>query len=208
MEIQYSGVHLIPKLLLFSCAVASVVTASFYRFPVANTTPFSQEDLQDYNAIYVTSSCFELVIAFVWVIMIARQGTRSGWILRKQPFLSTRPAQLAYRIFLSILLLGFVAFVISSVVDSYSLLRKWTTADSIETPQDVIVGDHGRSASSTVDVMLQVLVKVSECFPYSATAGSIGSGKVLYATVCGLIMASIFLPSDEAALAYGSRSWM
>jgi hypothetical protein len=190
---------LLPKLLLFTCAVASVVTASVYRFPVANTTPFSQQDLQRFNTIYVTSSCFQLVIAFVWVIMIARQATRSGWMLRKEPFLSTRPAQLAYRIFLSILLLGFVAFVIPCLVDAYSLLRKWTSDDSIETHQTEGVGDLGRSATSTVDVMLQVLIKVSECFPYSGTAGSIGSGKILYATVCGLIMASIFLPSAEVS---------
>lgn len=190
---------LLPKLLLFFCAVVSVVTASLYRFPVANTTPFSQKELHRYYAVYITSSFFQLFIAFVWVVMIARQTSRTGWMLRKEPFLSTRPAQLAYRIFLSILFLGVISFIAPLFVDSFFLLRKWTSDESNETQRIAVVGDQGRVQSSAIDVMLQVLTKISERFPYSGTAASIGSGKIVYTTVCGLIGAFIFLPSAEVS---------
>ena len=190
---------LLPKLLLFSCAVVSVVTASLYRFPVSNTTPFSQQELHHYYAVYITSSFFQLFIAFVWVVMIARQASRTGWMLRKEPFLSTRPAQLAYRIFLSILFLGLISFIAPLFVDSFFLLRKWTSDESTDFPHNAVVGDQGRGPSSVIDVMLQVLTKISERFPYSGTAASIGSGKIVYTTVCGLIAAFIFLPSAEVS---------
>jgi hypothetical protein len=189
---------LLPKLLLFFLAITSVVTASLYRFPVANTVHLSQQELHHYNTMYITSSFVQLFIAFAWMVMIARQASRTGWMLRKEPFLSTRPAQLAYRIFISILLLGLVDFILPFFVEFYFLLKKWTFDESTEVSNDR-VGDQEIMESSTIDVMLRVLTKVSQRFPYSGSAASVGPGKILYATVCGLIAAFIFLPSSEVS---------
>lgn len=193
---------LLPKLLLFFVSITSVIMASVYRFPVATTRFMSQEQLHHYNKIYITSSFIQLFVAFMWMVLICRQAMRTGWMLRKEPFLSTRPAQLAYRICVSILFLALVALVVPFFVDLYVLCEKWTFhggADEDDIPDDLVIEDQEMFERSTIDVMLSVLAKVSERFPYSGTAASIGPGKIVYATVCGLIAAFIFLPSAEVS---------
>jgi Lipase (class 3) len=189
---------LLPKLLIFSCSVVCVITASLYRFPVSNAAPFSEKKSRRYYTVYISSSFLQLGIAFIWMIMIARQASKTGWMLRKEPFLSTRPAQLAYRIYISILLLGFIAFLVPIVVDSCLLLRKWTSDESHDVGNDVMSDDYLKDEDPSIrEVLLQVLTKISERFPYNGTASSIGPGKILYITVCSLTAAFIFLPSSE-----------
>jgi hypothetical protein len=187
---------LLPKLLLLFVSISSVVLASIYRFPVTNIGELSSRELRHYNTIYISSSFVQLFMALAWMVLIVRQATRTGWMLRKEPFLSTRPAQLAYRIMFSILLLGLTALVVPFFVDLYSLLKKWTVDDGDISEK---LDESDRLEESTIDVLLQVLSSLSERFPYSGTAASIGPGKIIYATVCGTIAAFIFLPSRTSS---------
>ena len=44
--------------------------------------------------------------------------------------------------------------------------------------------------------MLRMIVKTTKQFPYSGTSSSIGPGKIIYVTVCSIVVAFIFLPSS------------
>jgi hypothetical protein len=181
---------LLLKLLLFAFGAISVTITSLCRYPTAaeSSSLLTPQLLYRYNAFYATSSIMQLSTLVLWVVSIFYATLMTGRELRKEPFLSTRPAQLAYRVLLGITILGLGALVVPFLSDLSGLLGKWTGWSSD------LSGSEMAKHDSTLDVLLHLLVKLGENFPYSGTAASVGPGKMLFATACALIAAFIFLP--------------
>eukprot|EP00978_Attheya_sp_CCMP212_P022522 scaffold67260_cov53-Attheya_sp.AAC.2 len=205
---------LLPKLFLFLLGCASVIIAAIYRFPPSMTESESKQDshikfdpdvLRHNNKIYVASSFTQLFILLLWVFLIILNAFITGARLKNQPFLSTRPAQLAFRILSGIMFLGMASILVPILADCSSNIGKWTlrSPDNGESTlqgqsvfYDTSASDYAVSNAS-LDVLLRVLTRASRRFPYSGTASSIGPGKLLFVTVCSLLAAFIFLPSSS-----------
>lgn len=190
---------LLPKLLLLVIGAVSVLLAATCRFPTASdsSVSLSPKALYRYNTIYAASSMLQFIVLVLWLYCIIKATFVTGRKLRKEPFLSTRPAQLAYRILLGITILMIGALAVPFLFDLWRLLAKWTgghdgqvhpTYRGVEQSRQVIV----------LDILLKLVIKAGEKFPYSGTAASIGPGKLVFATTCALIAAFIFLPSRSA----------
>ena len=187
---------LLPKVLLLCVGIASVVATAYCRFPPDddNIAELSDELIDTYKKVYVASSVTQFVTVILWMYLIIVAALESGRQLRGQPFLSTRPAQLAYRILFAHITLGFIALGVTFFVNITQLLKKWSvegrTNDPYPPPDLYEEGN-----TSKLEVMMRVLTHIAHQFPYSGTAASIGSGRILFATVSILITAFIFLPA-------------
>ena len=178
---------LFSKCVLLLIGVSAVIVCSSYRFS-ANAALVSPRVLEHYNTIYVCGSFIELFVIFFWVFLLLRQAIRTGSKLRKEPFLSTRPAQLAYRILLGILFLTLGSIFVPIFADMYYFISKWSLHGRDQ-------GNERDSSSSTIDILLKVILHVSERIPFIGAAAFYGPGKVLFGTVTTLLAAFIFLPS-------------
>ena len=179
-----------PKLLLFLIGAGSVVATGIYRFPASiegsSFEIVSQNSQQRY--VFVASSFAQIIILGFWIILILRSVLHTGAVLRKQPFLSTRPAQLAFRILVNIIVLGVASVGIPVIFDVFTLIGRWSAG-------------HERLELSTrghtmLGILLTVVLDVTERFPYSGTAAGLGPGELIYITSCTLVVAFIFLPSS------------
>lgn len=184
---------LLPKLFLFTIGVASIVVTAICRFPTStnSTVVLDPLRLHTLNVLYVAGSIIQMFVLVFWIYLILRNTVLTGSKLRKEPFLSTRPAQLAYRVLLGMLLLGVGALVFPLVIDLFHVIKKWSLGRTPRTLNDPTALDR----SPIVDIMIKFLWKASQKFPYSGTAASIGPGKILFATTFALVSAFIFLPS-------------
>ncbi len=184
---------LLPKLLLFSIGVAAVVITAVVRFPTSTNSDvvLDPSRLHTLNVLYVGSSIVQMLVLIYWIYLILRNTFLTGAKLRKEPFLSTRPAQLAYRVLLGMLLLGVGSLVVPLVVDLVKTIQKWSPGKTSR----AIQGAQTMDRSPIVDIFLKILWKASQKFPFSGTAASIGPGKLVFATTIGLVSAFIFLPS-------------
>ncbi len=184
---------LLPKLLLFSIGVAAVVITAVVRFPTSTNSNvvLDPSRLHTLNVLYVGSSIVQMLVLIYWIYLILRNTFLTGAKLRKEPFLSTRPAQLAYRVLLGMLLLGVGSLVVPLVVDLVKTIQKWSPGKTSR----AIQGAQTMDRSPIVDIFLKILWKASQKFPFSGTAASIGPGKLVFATTIGLVSAFIFLPS-------------
>lgn len=186
---------LLPKLALFAIGVVSVVVTAICRFPTSINSPvvLDPSRLHTLNVLYVAGSIIQMLVLLCWVYLILRNTVLTGAKLRKEPFLSTRPAQLAYRVLLGMLLLGVGSLVVPLLIDLSKIIHKWSLGHTSrnEQQQDTQALDR----SPIVDVFIKILWKASQKFPYSGTAASIGPGKILFATTFALVSAFIFLPS-------------
>jgi hypothetical protein len=187
---------LLPKLLLLCVGIASVVATAYCRFPPDNDNiaELSDELIDRYKKVYVASSVTQFATVILWMYLIIVAALESGRQLRGEPFLSTRPAQLAYRILFAHITLGFIALGVAFFVNITLLLKQWSvegrTNDPYPPPDLYEEGN-----TSKLEVMMRVLSDIARQFPYSGTAASIGSGRILFATVSILITAFIFLPA-------------
>ena len=183
---------LLPKLLLFGIGVASVIVTAICRFPTStnSTVVLDPARLHTLNVLYVAGSIIQMIVLVWWVCLILRSAILTGAKLRKEPFLSTRPAQLAYRVLLGMLLLGIGALLVPLIIDLFKLVKKWSLHTS-RTQQD----NQSIDRSPIVDILVRILWKASQKFPYTGTAASIGPGKIIFATTIALVSAFIFLPS-------------
>jgi len=184
---------LLPKLLIFAVGVAAVVATAIYRFPTSinSTVVLDPTRLHALNVLYVAGSIIQMFVLLCWVYLILRNTVLTGAKLRKEPFLSTRPAQLAYRVLLGMLLLGVGALVVPLLIDLFTMIKKWSLGHASRSQHDPQSIDR----SPVVDVFIRILWKASQKFPYSGTAASIGPGKILFASTIALVSAFIFLPS-------------
>jgi hypothetical protein len=123
---------LLPK--VFLCAIGSFTTVvtSLFRFSCSDLEDncklhgflsrfVSDPDLfGEYNEVFVVWSVTQLVILALWAVLIIKEALKTGEILKREPFLSTRPVQLSYRILMSILVLGIASFVLPLSLDLIS----------------------------------------------------------------------------------------
>jgi hypothetical protein len=197
---------LLPKVFFFFVGVSSVVISAYYRFsegPSGNSHSMVQS-----HSIYAASSLLQLLVLFIWVTSIIRAALKTGAALRKEPFLSTRPAQLAFRILMSMIILGATSLVILFSADVYAFIKEWESGSRDETglnyqnSKDYTLGV--RSPVS-VDILLRVASYAVRRLPYIGTAASLGSGEILFITVSTLTVAFIFLPSTDFILNFDNH---
>eukprot|EP00557_Chaetoceros_sp_GSL56_P006505 CAMPEP_0176504310 /NCGR_PEP_ID=MMETSP0200_2-20121128/15861_1 /TAXON_ID=947934 /ORGANISM="Chaetoceros sp., Strain GSL56" /LENGTH=1635 /DNA_ID=CAMNT_0017903725 /DNA_START=200 /DNA_END=5107 /DNA_ORIENTATION=- len=214
---------LVPKLFLFIMGICTVIFTSYFRFfstDVTNTGIFHSillrfsidpPFLKDDYFVFTISSSVQFIILALWALLIIRAAFKTGAILRKEPFLSTRPAQLAYRVLMSILVLGVTSFVLPFSVDLLSFFKEWSTmrnsASSIdmkgnatliyETSSECYLN---QNKMTVVKLMMTILLHATHRFPYCGTALSLEPGEIIYVTCVTMIVAFIFLPSTSYIL--------
>lgn len=95
---------IIPKLSLLLLGTVASVLAAASRFPksVSNATSDRTELNPDRfgsgGKVYVLSCVVQIVVIQIWCLSIVHASFVTGERLRKEPFLSTRPSQLAFRV--------------------------------------------------------------------------------------------------------------
>lgn len=100
--------------MLLLIGIVSTITAAISRFPLSEmesmnprTSAFLNPDQFGRGSkVYVISSVIQIIVIQIWGISIIYNAFITGERLRREPFLSTRPAQLAFRVLSAILLLG------------------------------------------------------------------------------------------------------
>eukprot|EP00563_Minutocellus_polymorphus_P012378 CAMPEP_0181066466 /NCGR_PEP_ID=MMETSP1070-20121207/25342_1 /TAXON_ID=265543 /ORGANISM="Minutocellus polymorphus, Strain NH13" /LENGTH=1404 /DNA_ID=CAMNT_0023147035 /DNA_START=41 /DNA_END=4255 /DNA_ORIENTATION=- len=210
---------LLPKFALLIIGIVCVVLGAMSRFPGkiaighqsrqyinANTATLDSDTLAIYKTIYVVSSFGQLSVLLGWGLLILMNTVNTGRRLKKEPFLSTRPTQLAYRVLTGILFLGFMALLVPFLLELLIAIAKWLGIDNHHANYQVNQSDiiHHTSSGylgydsqvSPLEVLVSVVVHATSRFPYSGTAASIGPGKILYVTVCSLVASFIFLPAS------------
>lgn len=180
---------LLLKLLLFLVGAASVLTIAYCRFPPESDGSFSLdvESINAYRKLFVVSSCLNFVVLLIWMFSLVATIVETGRQLRAERFLATRPVQLAMRIILAHLTLGFTVLAVTFYLNANGLATKWSLSD----PDYVNQGED----PSDLETAIQVISQISLTFPYSGTAASVGGGRVLFATISIVITAFIFLPA-------------
>jgi len=201
-----------PKVTLLIIGVISTVTAAVYRFPVSEsemaamtptTAAYLNPDRFGHDSkVYVISSVVQFIVIEIWCVFIVYTSFVTGERLRREPFLSTRPAQLSFRVLSGILFLG-VGF--SFTLFSISTMKLLHYTGGSDLSDDGIVydtsltgtGESWDSRASRADFLFRMLRVATSQSPYVGTASNIGPGKILYATACSLVAAFIFLPSSH-----------
>lgn len=199
---------LLPKLVLFGAGSMAVIASALSRFPGpadSNEPTIKRDSMDLYKAIYVASSFMQFFVLVSWCYLIMKSTIITAERLKREPFLSTRPAQLAFRVFTGILFLGFMAIFLPMVLDILVLLIKYDAdRDKPATNSDESIAVYHTSSGyyamekepSLLETLVKIVVRTTSRFPYSGTASSIGPGKIIYATVCSLVSAFIFLPAS------------
>ncbi len=94
---------IIPKMSLLLLGTVASVLAAASRFPkVSNATSERTELNPDRfgrgSKVYVLSCVVQIVVIQIWCLSIVHASFVTGERLRREPFLSTRPSQLAFRV--------------------------------------------------------------------------------------------------------------
>lgn len=188
---------LLTKLFLLFLGVASVIGTAYCRFPPRhdNVAELDDEILDEYKFAYIISTALQFIILITWVFLILAAAMETGRKLRTEPFLGTRPVQLAYRILFAHMSLSFLALLVSFCLNLSRLLRKWSLADQTSADSLSPLMTTRDEDLSRLEMIMMVLSQVARQFPYSGTAASVGSGRILFATISILITAFIFLPA-------------
>ncbi|KAL9184484.1 hypothetical protein ACHAXT_002570 [Thalassiosira profunda] len=178
--------YMFPKMTLLALGVVASVTVAATRFPMEKSSIAERAELNPDrfgrgSTVYVIGSFAQLLIVQIWCLFIVYTSFVTGGRLKREPFLSTRPAQLAFRVLSSILLLG-AGF-------SIALFCVQVTYDTS--------GGGGEAWDSKADILFDFIRRTSMVIPYVGSASTIGPGKILYATACSLVVAYIFLPSSH-----------
>jgi hypothetical protein len=214
---------LVPKLCLFFMGICTVILTSYFRFYASVLTEegifgsilkrlsVDASFLKDNNFVFTISSTVQFIILALWAILIIRAAIKTGTVLKKEPFLSTRPAQLAYRILMSILVLGVTSFIIPFSLDMLSFFNEWSTMRNTASGIDVrhnatLIYETSseyylnQSDLTAFKIMMAILLHATHRFPYCGTALSLGPGEIIYVTCVTMIVAFIFLPSTSYIL--------
>lgn len=184
-----------PKVLLLAVGIVSTVIAATSRFPESGVGRMNQSSASFLNPdqfggrgqLYVFSSVVQILVIQLWGIMIVCTSFVTGERLRREPFLSTRPAQLAFRVLSSILLLGIAISITLFLGHTLNAFGDYEATamlsmDGGDFIFDTSVGSRGESWDSKADVLFGIIRRVSAEVPYVDTSFNIGPGKVLYAT--------------------------
>ena len=203
---EYWADFLIPKLALMLIGVCMVIVSSSNKF--SPTSAYDNEySIPDIDDVVWYASLLQIMILCLWVYLIVKESFRTGDLLRKEPFLSTRPAQLAYRFLMSILMLGVASIILPLVFVIFS-----KAADFENSSAEILYSNNSSSTDSPShvswkgiktmlnDVIDQFVLNATEMFPFSCSASSMRSGDIIYITACTLVVAFIFLPSTDYIL--------
>ena len=185
---------LFPKMLLLALGLVSSVTAATSRFPgseIWRPNEFSASFLNPdrfggRGQLYVISSIVQIIVIQLWSIAIVITSIVTGERLKREPFLSTRPAQLAFRVLSSILLLGVAISITLFSLHTRNMFGDYEktsvmSRDGNEFVFDTSVGSRGEAWDSKA-VMFGIIRRMSAEMPYVDTSFNIGPGKILYAT--------------------------
>jgi len=202
---------LLPKLFLFAIGVSSVLVSTLSRFPDETHHALGSFSLIQYHDIYTASSLLQTIVLGFWAILIFRAALKTGEALKMEPFISTRPVQLAFRILMSMIMLGAASVIIMFSAHINSLNQQWISKQHSPQTQGLRGSDspfHGESKNyttySAIKVIFRVILHVSERIPYVGTASCLGPGEIFFFTVSTLTVAFIFLPSTDFILSSDS----
>jgi hypothetical protein len=93
-----------PKITLLVLGVVASILAAASRFPKSASNSTSErielnpDRFGSGSKVYVFSCVVQIVVIQIWCICIVHASFVTGERLRREPFLSTRPAQLAFRV--------------------------------------------------------------------------------------------------------------
>lgn len=205
---------LIPKVLLFALGVAAVSTAAHYKY--YDVTLVESHTLHWNHNVYAISSLLHMIVLIMWVVLIFRASIKTGEVLRKEPFLSTRPAQLVYRILMNMIFLGALSFFVLFMADVYSLLKEWeSNQHSTHLKSQSVHPLFYKSSTNfswsndhdvAFDLIFKLVLYAKQRIPYIGAAIGLGSGEMLFITISTLTVAFIFLPSTNFFLNSGSNN--
>ena len=182
-------------MLLLVIGLVSTITAANCRFPESYVGRMDQSSASFLNPdrfggrgqLYVFSSIVQIIVIQLWGVAIIMTSFVTGERLKREPFLSTRPAQLTFRVLTSILLLGFVISITLFSMFTTSVFGNEQTDDELSVTGDDFVFDTSvengvESWDSKADIFFRFIRRVSAQVPYVDTSFNIGPGKILYAT--------------------------
>ncbi|GMH95613.1 hypothetical protein TrVE_jg13867 [Triparma verrucosa] len=197
-----------PKLLLLCLSIISLIAVILSRFP--ETLGMNPQG-PALSTLYLMASLVQLLLLLVWVYLICGAAIRTSKLLKEESFFVTRYAQLAFRILANTLLLAVVVIVVPALWDLRSLAAKWggSTSNSVHTSSSSSSPSISSSTStsdtssfttlvfgekhgSVVDRMIRAVTAETSHLPFCATSTSIGPGKLLYVTLCCLVVGLIF----------------
>ncbi|KAL7550685.1 hypothetical protein ACHAWF_013902 [Thalassiosira exigua] len=189
---------MVPKLTLLVVGMLASITLAASKFPISEKSVAERAELNpdrfgSSSKAYVLSSIVQLIVVQIWCVFILYTSFITGERLRREPFLSTRPAQLSFRVLSAILLLGVLFTVSLFCVHSLNLIGNASDKED-ELSYDTSLG--GSRDSWDADVLFQIQ-RIASTVPYVGSATNMGPGKILYATACSLVVAHIFLPSSH-----------
>ena len=198
---------ILPKVTLLMIGIVASITVAASRFPmseksIAERTELNPDRFGSGSKVYAVSSFVQLIVINIWCLFIIYTSFVTGERLRREPFLSTRPAQLAFRVLSSILLLGAGFSVVTFYLHALNLFGSNDTSSGNDLSgsdliYDTSLGGGHESWDSRADILFGIIRRVSTEIPYVGTASNIQPGKILYATACSLVVAHIFLPSTH-----------
>lgn len=203
---EYWADFLIPKLALVAIGTCMVIISSSNKLSPASVND-NESSILEINEVVWYTSLFQIMILCLWTYLIVKEALKTGDLLRKEPFLSTRPAQLAYRFLMSILMLGVASIILPLV---FALFSKVADFENSSTKNFYSNNSSLMESSSRVswkgiktvlnDAIDQFVLNATELFPFSCSASSMRSGDIIYITACTLVVAFIFLPSTDYIL--------
>jgi hypothetical protein len=189
------GDFLIPKLCVWVIGVVCVSTSAYCRFFMgydssdSDPSKMSFYSFTNVEILYIVCSVTQVLTILLWIYLIIVALSKTGEVLKREPFLATRPAQLSYRVLLAHIVLVITAMLISFILYIWHLQNDWY-GESI----DVSVAQRETSVPGLIAGALQSAIMN---FPYSGTAATVGFGRLLCVTVEILITAFIFLPAHS-----------
>jgi len=206
---------ILPKFFLFLLGACAVIVSSLARFsysamddsvmPDGVLERFSVDTsfFIEHRRVFVISSVVQIAILGLWAFLIIRAALKTGRLLRKEPFLSTRPAQLAYRVLMSILVLGVASLLLPVFTEMFSVANEYSTTSHAPNfhgdlqPTSASEYYFNEDTKSLYTMLMTIVINVMQRFPYSGSAASLGPGEIVYCTIVTLVVAFIFLPSTS-----------
>ncbi|GMH77648.1 hypothetical protein TL16_g07482 [Triparma laevis f. inornata] len=195
-----------PKFLLLCLSIVSLIVVILSRFP--ETLGMNPQG-GALSTLYLVASLVQMLVLAVWVYCICGAAIRTSKKLKEESFFVTRYAQLTFRILASTLLLAVTVIIIPALWDLRSLAVKWggsTNSNSNPSSSSLSASNtasfttlvFGEKHGSVVDRMIRTVTAETSHLPFCATATSIGPGKLLYITLCCLVVGLIFfLPRQK-----------
>ena len=204
---------LLPRIGLLLIGVISVILSTFCRFPRSvSKTLLTQEEMTSYDIIYSLSLMTQLGAMLIWILLIIWNTTISATRLRKEPFLSTRHAQLSFRVLASIQALGVFVVMLPFLLHLNNMFIKWkliggniqdSSSSNIDDINVISTASQKTMLGVTIDAdsfygrLYLMVLDLTKKLPFANTAAAMMPGLLIYVTVSCLCAAFIFLPPDS-----------